>query len=251
MINNPVKNYFEEIVDTYASNFSNSKSGVNFNFNKRLEIACDLAKNYSGSLLECAVGTGEVTQAILKSSNFHHASIVDISPQMLNHAKDGILKENSVNNLEFINSDIFKFLKNNNENFNIVVCIGLIAHVGQLENLLGQLKSKLQIGGSILLQTTLNDHLGTKIVRLLSQNRYSAKYGYKIYYFSQKDIEQICQKVGLRIVEMKRYSVGFPFGDKISSLANYYLETKLQNWASKHGSEAIYLLSSESDNYLY
>lgn len=240
-----VKTHFEGIVENYQQHFYLDKSGINFNFRKRLEISCELTENYSGSLLECAVGTGEVTSAILESDQFSSVRIVDISPQMLNHAKKRILAENRIENIVFINSDIFDYLASSRDKFNLIICLGLIAHVGQLDILLGKLKNKLLPGGAILLQTTLNDHIGTKIVRYLTQDKYSKNHGYKISYFDQKDIETSCVNVGLKIIDVRRYLVGLPFGDKIWPLANYYLESKFQGWANKNGSEAIYLLSHD------
>src|SRR5207249_961362 len=88
--------------------------------------------------------------------------------------------------LEFIRSDVFNF-KPADSGFDLVLCLGLIAHVGRLDILLSHLKSMLAPGGHIILQTTLTDHVGTRIVRALTARRELAKRGYRISWFSQRE----------------------------------------------------------------
>ncbi len=47
-----------------------------------------------------------------------------------------------------------------------------------------------------------------------------------------------------RVLDMRRHSLGIPFGDRLWPWANFQLEKRLQNWASRHGADAIYLLGA-------
>jgi hypothetical protein len=120
----------------------------------------------------------------------------------------------------------------------------LIAHTGRLDILLSHLKSMLTPGGRIILQTTLTDHLGTRIVRAVTSRSELARRGYRISWFSQRNISDACHGAGLRILETRRLSVGVPFGDRLWPWANFHLETGLVKWASRHGADAIYLLGA-------
>jgi hypothetical protein len=120
----------------------------------------------------------------------------------------------------------------------------LIAHTGRLDILLPHLKSMLTPGGRIILQATLTDHLGTRIVRALTSRGELARRGYRISWFSQRNISDACDRAGLRILETRRHSLGVPFGDRLWPWANFQLETRLQKWASRHGADAIYLLGA-------
>jgi ubiquinone/menaquinone biosynthesis C-methylase UbiE len=237
----PVAVYFEKHAETHKRQFVGSGSGASFYFQTRLKLACELAGPSTGRLLDCAAGSGEITCALLKSGRFSHATIVDISPAMLQSAKELLTSEITNAELEFIHSDLFNF-KPSDSRFDLVLCLGLIAHVGRLDVLLPHLKSMLTPSGRIILQTTLTDHAGTRIVRALTTRRELAKRGYHISWFSQRDIIEACRRAGLRIVEMRRHSLGVPFGDRFWPWANYQLETRLQKWASRHGADAIYLL---------
>ena len=237
----PVATYFDKHAETHKRQFVGSGSGASFYFQTRLKLACELAGASAGRLLDCAAGSGEITCALLKSGRFPHATVVDISPAMLQSAKELLSSQISNAELEFIKSDVFTF-RPLDSNFDLILCLGLIAHVGRLDTLLAHLKSMLTPSGRIILQTTLTDHAGTRIVRALTTPRELVQRGYRISWFSQRDIADACHGAGLRIVEIRRHSLGIPFGDRLWPWANFQLEDRLQKWASRHGADAIYLL---------
>jgi len=239
--NDPVAAYFDKLPETHKRQFKERASGANFNFQQRLTLTCEAGGASSGRLLDCAVGTGEITCALLKSGRFNHATVVDISSAMLQSAKELLTAQMTEAELEFIQSDVFTF-KPSDSRFDLILCLGLIAHTGRLDILLPHLKSMLKPGGRIILQTTLTDHLGTRIVRALTSRRELAQRGYRISWFSQRDISDACHNAGLQIFEMRRHGLGIPFGDRLWPWANFQLERRLQKWASCHGADAIYLL---------
>ena len=245
-MNDPVAAYFEKLPETHKRQFTQRISGASFYFQKRLTLTCELAGPSSGRLLDCAAGTGEITCALLKSGRFSHATIMDVSPAMLQSAKELLGSQVTNTEFEFVRSDVFSF-KPSNSSFDLVLCLGLIAHTGRLDVLLPHLKSMLAPDGRIILQSTLTDHLGARITRALTARRELAQRGYRISWFSQRDIADACHRAGLLIVEMRRHSVGIPFGDRLWPWVNFQLETRLQNWASRHGADAIYLLAANHD----
>ena len=242
-MNDPVAAYFDKLPQTHKRQFEERASGANFNFQQRLTLACELGGASSGRLLDCAAGTGEITCALLKSGRFNHATVVDVSPTMLQSASDLLTLQIKNAEVQFVQSDVFNF-KPSDSGFDLVLCLGLIAHVGRLDILLPHLKSMLRPGGRIILQTTLTDHLGTRLVRTLTARRELAHRGYRISWFSQRDIADACHNAGLQILETRRHSLAIPFGDRLWPWANFQLETRLQKWASRHGADAIYLLEA-------
>jgi hypothetical protein len=99
-------------------------------------------------------------------------------------------------------------------------------------------------GGRIILQATLTDHLGTHIFRALTSRSERALRGYRISWFSQRNISDACDLAGLRILETRRHSLGVPFGDRLWPWANFQLETRVEKWAIRYGADAIYLLGA-------
>jgi 2-polyprenyl-3-methyl-5-hydroxy-6-metoxy-1,4-benzoquinol methylase len=242
-MNDPVAAYFEKLSEIHKGQFSERESGASFYFRTRLRLTCELASGSGGRLLDCAAGTGEITCALVKSARFNHATVVDISPGMLQSAKQLLTSEVTNAELEFVQSDVFNF-KPSDPRFDLVLCLGLIAHTGRLDVLLPHLKSMLTPGGRIILQTTLTDHLGTRMVRALTSRSELARRGYTISWFSRRDIAEACDRAGLRILSMRRHSLGIPFGDRLWPWANFQLEKRLQKWADHDGADAIYLLEA-------
>jgi ubiquinone/menaquinone biosynthesis C-methylase UbiE len=241
--NDPVTAYFDKLPEIHKRQFEERASGANFNFQQRLTLACELGGASSGRLLDCAAGTGEITCALLKSGKFNHATVVDVSAAMLSSAKNLLTSQIKNAELEFVQSDVFNF-KPSDSRFDLILCLGLIAHTGRLDILLPHLRSMLTSGGRIILQATLTDHFGTRIVRALTSRSELARRGYRLSWFSQRNISDACDRAGLRILETRRHSLGVPFGDRLWSWANFQLETRLEKWASRHGADAIYLLGA-------
>ena len=241
--NDPVAVYFDKLPENHKRLFEERASGANFNFRQRLKLACELGRASSGRLLDCAAGTGEITCALLTSGRFSHATVVDVSPAMLQSARGLLMSQIKNVELEFVESDVFTF-KPTDSRFDVILCLGLIAHTGRLDVLLPHLNSMLIAGGRIILQATLADHLGARIVRALTARTEVARRGYRISWFSQRDISDACDRAGLRILETRRHNVGVPFGDRFSPWANFELEARLEKWASRHGADAIYLLGA-------
>ena len=241
--NDPVAAYFDKLPETHKRQFEQCASGANFNFQQRLVLACELAGASSGRLLDCAAGTGDITCALLRSGRFTSATIIDISPAMLQHARELLSSQIKNAEITFVQSDVFDF-NVLEARFDLVLCLGLIAHTGRLDILLPHLRSMLTPGGRIILQTTLIDHLGTRVVRALASRRELAQRGYRIFWFCERDITEACRDAGLQILDTRRHSLGMPFADRLWPWANFQLETRLEKWASRHGADAIYLLGA-------
>jgi len=241
--NDPVATYFDKLPETHKRQFEERASGANFNFQQRLKLACELGGTLSGRLLDCAAGTGEITCALLGSGRFNHATVVDVSAAMLQNAKELLTSQIKKAEMEFVHSDVFNF-KPSDSRFDLILCLGLIAHTGRLDILLPHLKSMLTPGGRIILQATLTDHLGTRIVRALTSRSELARRGYRISWFSQRNICDACDRAGLRILATRRHGLSFPFGDGLWPWANFQLENRLQKWACRYGADAIYLLGA-------
>jgi len=238
----PVLELFDSFTEGYSDHFSRKPSARTYSFRKRLSLACELTASLSGRMLECAAGTGEITHALLQSGRFTEASIVDISPQMLASTKRILTEHEHAVRCDFVNSDIFKYRPECGEPYELIVCLGLVAHTGRLGELLEHLRSMLAEEGALLLQTSLEDHLGNRIVRALTSRRYASRFGYSIAYYRHQHILDACQEAGLKVSDMRRHTVGIPFGDRVWARGNYNVERRLESWAAKHGSDALYLL---------
>ena len=239
-----VMKMFDEFADTYSDHFSSRPSGRTYSFRKRLRLACEMTAHVSGRMLDCATGTGEVTLALVRTGRFQHASVIDISPRMLAAAEKMILGRVGGINLDFHNNDVFAYdLPADAPKYQLIVCLGLIAHTGRIEELLAHLKTMLANDGAILLQSSLDDHLGNRLVKALTARKYAERFGYSVRYFRHRDIVRAAEATGLQVADRRKFQVGIPFGDRIWARGNYAIETRFEPWAAHHGADALYVLT--------
>lgn len=240
-----VARFFTRQSVRYAGLFRSQKTGAYFNFNRRLELAQELGAGFSGSLLDCATGPGEITCEVLRAGVFTQATLVDISDAMLAACRQRLDEQLQGGKLakRFVNANVFDFtVAPDAGRHDLILCLGLIAHTGRLNELLRLLALRLKPGGAVLLQSTLLDHWGSQVVRFLTQDRYYCQHGYRMTWFQRADIVRCAAEAGFEIVAERRFAVGLPFGDRVWARGNYELEERCQNWTSRHGSEALFLL---------
>lgn len=242
-MNNAIQDFFEHEACSYGEHFLPRKSGRGVVFQSRLGLARELSRECAGSMLDCATGTGEISEAIYASGRFCEAIFVDISREMLRLAqlRLRLLPGHSV---RFVQADIFEYLTGleAEAKFDLIVCLGLIAHTGRLEELLRNFRAHLRDDGRILLQTSLLDHWGNRLWRLLLDRRATRRHGYAFSYYTQKQITEAAEKSQLSLLSIHRYGVGVPFIEKVLPWANYLFEVNFSRWAACHGAEAICVL---------
>ena len=250
-----VKTFFNHEVNSYFKNFHSFKSGNHYRFHRRVELTKLAAQDCACChLLECSSGTGEITREILLHNTVKYADIVDISPKMLVHTQQLINADTEISNhnltinnltINFIETDIFTFLKQaqtQNQFYDLVLCLGLIAHTGKLTELLQLIYPCLQPKGHILLQSSLLDHWGFKLVRNLTKAKYIRQKGYAITDFYLQDLVDTAQNCGFTVLNQHRFGFYFPFGDNLWKWGNFYLEKSMEQIADKIGSDVILVL---------
>jgi SAM-dependent methyltransferase len=239
-----VRKFWEQTAVSYTGNYADKRCGTNHNFRTRLALAGTMAKGFGGRLLDCATGSGEITGAVLEAGHFTDADVVDISQPMLDLSRERLRSLETKVRMRWVCADIFNFFESQppEPRYGLVLCLGLIAHTGRLEKLLGLCGERLTEGGGILLQTSLLDHAGTRFLRWFSARRHERKKGYGIQYYAHADIEQAVAGAGLGIRAMRRFVVGLPYGDRLSARLNYLLEKGGERWATRHGMDALYLI---------
>ena len=240
-----VKDHFDALSPSYRENFVLKKSGKNYEFRTRLNLVKNILDETHGFLYDCACGTGEITASVLEHGNFNKAVVSDISNEMLISAKNLISKSD---NIIFKKIDVFKYEPPTDIKFDVILCLGLIAHTGKLEDLIIHLKSMLSPNGIILLQSSLAEHWGVKFVRFVGEKSYRRKHGYDINYYTTSDIERVVESSRLKIIKLKKYCFYFPYGDKLFGIGNYWLEKYFEKFSSRKGSEGIFVLQSREEN---
>jgi len=163
---------------------------------------------------------------------------------MLKLAKENVRAEFNPG-ATFVNTDFAHF--KTDTRFDIVVCLGVIAHVNNIREFLIKLKEITTEEGIILLQYSASEKLISKINRyrqgLLSRSKYS--YDYKINLTSSEQMRRLINDAGLTITKKVNYFPvsplfsAFNYATKVRMLKIFYRRGLL----SSFGSEIILYLS--------
>jgi len=238
-----VTEFFESHAEDYADFFKEgTRSGAAEMFRARRAIVAGLLAGKTGALLDCATGTGEITQAVNASGHYDQLWVNDISAIMLQAASRLIQPTHEGEVLRFVNRDIFTIEQEPAlPKFTVILCLGLIAHVGRLDELFASFARLLGPGGTVAMQTTIADQFWVRVARIVNEWRVAAGRLRRIHYFDLASIEAAAVRAGFRMVAVRRFGVALPFGDKLLGRLNYWVERHFGRAATRHGSDAILL----------
>jgi cyclopropane fatty-acyl-phospholipid synthase-like methyltransferase len=238
---NRVTEFFEVHSENYGDFFKeDTRTGASEMFRTRLAIVAELLAGKTGALLDCATGTGEITQAVNISGRYDQLWANDVSEGMLRAARRSIQPTHPDETLRFINRDIFTIEQEPGlPAFDVILCLGLIAHVGRLDDLFAGFARLLVQDGIVAMQTTVADQFWVRLARIINDRRVAAGKLHQIHYFDIPSIEAAAAKAGFRTVAVRRFGVALPFGDKLLGRLNHWVERRFGRGAARNGGDAV------------
>jgi ubiquinone/menaquinone biosynthesis C-methylase UbiE len=189
-------------------------------------------------------GTGSISLPLLK--NAKTLTLIDISSNMLSIAKSNI-PEDEKHKVTFINDDFFNIdIKTNT--YDLVICLGLLAHVNSPEQLLNKLSHIIAPGGHLIIQNTDSTHFYSHLIRCyLGLKNIVSKQRYKLNKVKGSFVEQQVIKNGLQLIKTFRYNQSFLglsnlfTNEKKYKLTRQFFGTIDKNKHAKWGSDVTYL----------
>ena len=235
-----VKSFFEQ-TDIY------------FNFDYNIRLRSEIVKEFIGdksfkNVLDMPCGNGYIS--LKNSSQFEKLTLVDFSENMIMLAED-IAKKENVSNATFICKDIFDTSFQEGE-FDLIISLGILAHVNNIEDFLNFIQSKVKKGGSIIIQNTNSQHFYSWLIKLyLGVRKLIGKDKYTLNKVPAKLVEQHFKKAGFSLNKIYRYNQSFiGFSRLFSNEKKYQLTRKWfgnvdNNTKSSLGSDYIYLFTKD------
>ena len=113
-------------------------------------------------ILDIGCGDGSISTPLLNSKC--RLTLLDVSPGMLSIARSRVPEELS-SRVKFVNQDFMQvpFEKNF---FDLVICVGVLAHVVSPQDLIAKIASVLKPGGTLILECTNGHHLLDRVNQL-------------------------------------------------------------------------------------
>lgn len=202
-----------------------------FGVSLRTHIVRDLLGFKSNKdILDVGCGDGSVTLGYGSQNNLY---LIDQSENMIRLAKDSAIKK-KIKNINYFNLKFEEF-KPKSDKYDIVIILGLLAHVESLNETFKKLNSCLKNDGILIIQYSDCDKILTKI------NLHFANKLYKKNAINQNLIKSILKNNNLAISKKIRYSflppgIGFLSNKQLFSVT---MSTYKNKFLSKLGTEVM------------
>ena len=224
-------------------------TGLYLTYDYNLQIRKETLETFTKTLqyhsvLDMPCGTGSISLPLLSKAT--KLTLIDISSNMLSIAENNI-PENEKTKVVCINDDFFR-LDIPNHSFDLVICLGLLAHVNSPELLLEKLAKVISPGGSLIIQNTDASHFYSYFIRLyLSLKNIISKQPYKLNQVKAKVLENSLSKNGFELQNSFRYNQSFlGFSNLFTNEKKYKMTRRFfgdatHNKHAKWGSDVTYL----------
>tara|TARA_B100000809_G_scaffold46738_1_gene41145 strand:- start:11241 stop:11966 length:726 start_codon:yes stop_codon:yes gene_type:complete len=229
------------------------KTDIYFNFDYNIKIRTEtvaelLGEAHYNNVLDMPCGNGYIS--LKNSDQFNQLSLVDFSENMIGLAKEIAAKENA-QNVSFTCGDIFD-TKFENEAFDLIISLGILAHIDDVDKFLTYIQSKVKKGGRIIIQNTNSDHFYSTLIRLyLGVRKLFGKDKYKLNKVPASTVESSFKKAGFTCEKVFRYNQSFiGFSKLFSNDKKYSLTRKWFGYVGKNknaslGSDYTYLFKKD------
>jgi len=223
-------------------------------YDYNLKIRKETLESYThhlkfNSVLDMPCGNGSISLPLLDRTK--KLTLIDISTNMLSIAQKNI-SEDAKEKVILINDDFFN-LDISNHSYDLVICLGLLAHVNSPEKLLDKLSKIILPNGLLIIQNTDSTHFYSYLIRCyLKLKRLISKQTYALNEVKGSFVENTLQNNGFEILKTYRYNQSFlGFSNLFSNEKKYKLtrqffgdadHPKKQRW----GSDVTYLFRKKN-----
>lgn len=182
---------------------------LHFDYNLRIRqetVAGFIGDKQFENVLDMPCGSGDISLPL--SDQFDHLTLVDFASQMVDIA---IEKSEKVDpeKLKFINGDFFK-MTFEKESYDLVIALGILAHVDSPSEFLKRLMPLIKPGGQLVLQNVDSAHWYSGLIRTyLGVRKMFGKDKYQLNKVQEKDILPILKEGGFELQNQFRYNQSF------------------------------------------
>lgn len=220
-----------------------------YNIRIRTEVVHNFINDAQfSSVLDMPCGNGAIS--INNASAFKQLTLVDFSESMIQLTKQNAEKSN-LTSIEVACKNIFD-TQFNAEQFELVISLGILAHIDDIDKLLKYLQQITKKGGKIIIQNTSSSHFYGKLIRLyLAVRQLLGKDKYKLNKIPASFIEKHFKSNGFTLKKVYRYNQSFiGFSKLFSNEKKYQLTKKIFGDANQNknkflGSDYIYMFVKE------
>lgn len=233
-------------IDQVKSLFAQPEGYLRSDFNIR--IRAEVVEGFVGdrmfkSILDIGCGNGAISLPLLREYN--RLTLLDVSNNMLSIARSHIPTEYA-SRVETKNED-FMSAELQSQCYDLILCLGVLAHVDSPANVIAKIVSLLQPNGSVIVQNFDFQHaVGYLFDRYSTLRNVLLRTPYTLNRLSGKKLVEMFANQGLELAAVYRYNLPVPGAARLFSNDSMYhfirkvYGTYNKNYGSWLGSECIY-----------
>lgn len=207
-----VKEFFEK--DTYLQN--------RVNIEVRKAIIRECFPSVTGRrVLDVGCGDGSLSMPFMDANQ---VVLLDAATQMIEIARKEVNQLGYQANATFVKDDILKY--EDQDKFDIILCIGVISHIEDVNQLLNKINSLLKPDGRALIQFSDIDHFRYRLKRRFGK---PDNYGYTLNTFNRPTFFKLTDAAGLNFVGEKGYFWQYPLMDRLKPSVQLGILNALRN----------------------
>jgi 2-polyprenyl-3-methyl-5-hydroxy-6-metoxy-1,4-benzoquinol methylase len=218
----------------------------------RSETVREFAQNKSYSrILDIGCGDGSLSIPLLTGQN--HLTLMDLSANMLSAARSRI-PAGFERNVDVIQGN-FIAAELNPRGYDLVLCVGVLAHVDSVPKVMAKLASIVKLGGNVILQTSDSAHFLTRMFRPYEAFMSWLKPPkYPLNRFPRSEVLRIAEENQLQLISGYRYSLPLPGMHRVFSQESLYGLVRALFGTSSHnrnpwlGCESLMLFEMKNGN---
>ena len=216
----------------------------------RLETVREFSSRVSWQrILDVGCGDGSISLQLLTQNS--HLTLLDISKSMLSIAKERVPEHLAANVV--VRHENFQAACFGDERFDLIITVGVMAHVDSPDAFLAKLRSLLNPGGSLIIEFTDSRHFVGRVGRGLGRLKEAvAPARYETNKLSYSIVASLFQKHRLRQCAAFRYArVPVPAVDRLMGTTLQYRLAKrvfndcVENTNAALGNEYICMLTAD------
>ncbi|MCL4870661.1 MAG: class I SAM-dependent methyltransferase [Anaerolineae bacterium] len=205
-----------------------------------------LGKVAGANLIDVGCGDGAISIPLLQNPD-NQVTLLDLSDKMLAEAKRHI-PDSWQGRVTFVHGDIAAFEPM--QQFDVVLCLGVLAHVPSVAETLHKIAAILKPGGQCVVQFTDYDKWIARLDALYFSFRERLTSGHRYHpnRLRAVDVRRKLAEAGFLLKGQRRYSLFLPGMGKLpdSFLFHYQMATLQTPFLSARGSEVVWLAQKQS-----
>lgn len=169
-------------------------------------------------VLDIGCGDGSLSIPFMELNS---VVLIDSAKTMLEKANEKIKQINTAHKPILIQGDFLSY--SFEEHFDLILCIGVVSHIEDIDQLLHKIKNLLTGNGKAIIQISDASHFRNKN---LASN--SNSYGYELNRITKTEFTQKLNSVGFKLLKELGYSWSFRPINYLSQKIQFYLLNKIR-----------------------